>query len=78
MEQDVNISIEQFKQGLINTINQSNLPIGVIKYVFESVQTQLEAEYGQYIQRKIAEMNQQQQAAAAAEAPEVVEGEVED
>lgn len=78
MEQDVNISIEQFKQGLINTINQSNLPIGVIKYVFESVQTQLEAEYGQYIQRKIAEINQQQQAAAAAEAPEVVEGEVED
>ena len=77
MEQDVNISIEQFKQGLINTINQSNLPIGVIKYVFESVQTQLEAEYGQYIQRKIAEINQQQQAAAA-EAPEVVEGEVED
>ena len=78
MEQDVNISIEQFKQGLINTINQSNLPIGVIKYVFESVQTQLEAEYGQYIQRKVAEINQQQQAAAAAEAPEVVEGEVED
>ena len=78
MEQDVNISIEQFKQGLINTINQSNLPIGVIKYVFESVQTQLEAEYGQYIQRKIAEINQQQQVAAAAEVPEVVEGEVED
>ena len=78
MEQDVNISIEQFKQGLINTINQSNLPIGVIKYVFESVQTQLEAEYGQYIQRKIAEINQQQQAAAAAETPEVVEGVVED
>ena len=77
MEQDVNISIEQFKQGLINTINQSNLPIGVIKYVFESVQTQLEAEYGQYIQRKVAEINQQQQAAAA-EASEVVEGEVED
>ena len=77
MEQDVNISIEQFKQGLINAINQSNLPIGVIKYVFESVQTQLEAEYGQYIQRKVAEINQQQQAAAA-EASEVVEGEVED
>lgn len=78
MEQDVNISIEQFKQGLINTINQSNLPIGVIKYVFESVQTQLEAEYSQYIQRKITEINQQKQAAAAAEVPEVVEGEVED
>lgn len=76
MEQDINIAIEQYKQALINVTNQSGLPIGVIKYVFGEINSEINSEYEQYMRQKI----QERQAAAEKEAApaEPVEGEVED
>jgi len=79
MEQDINIAIEQYKQSLIDITNQSGLPIGIIKYVFNDLNTEIAAEYDQYMRQK---MQERQAAAAAAEKEatpaEPIEGEVED
>ena len=78
MEQDINIAIEQYKQSLIDITNQSGLPIGIIKYVFNDLNTEIATEYDQYMRQKI----QERQAAAAAQKEatpaEPIEGEVED
>ena len=71
MEQDVNLIIEQYKEGLFNITNQSNLPIGIIRLVVNDFNTFVEENYQQYMKQA------RERAAAAAQQtaqePEVVE-----
>ena len=45
MENSINIKTEQFKQGLYNLINQSNIPISNAYYVMKDVFKELEGVY---------------------------------
>ena len=38
---DINLIIEEFKQGLVNSVNQSNLPLAVCYYVMKDVFNEL-------------------------------------
>ncbi len=58
MEQDINIAIEQYKQTLIDATNKSGLPIGIIKYVFNELNTEVMMQYNQYMQQKMREATQ--------------------
>lgn len=40
-----NTKCEHFKQAIIDTINQSNLPIGVIFYIAKSIMSDIESTY---------------------------------
>lgn len=79
MEQDINIAIEQYKQSLIDVTNKSGLPIGIIKYVFNDINTEILAEYDRYMRQKVQERQAAEAAAAQQEAvpAESIEGEVE-
>ena len=61
MEQDINILIEDYRQALIDITNKSNLPIGVIRYIFENINNSITAEYNHYIQQKTKQMNDEVQ-----------------
>lgn len=74
MEQDVNILIEQYRQALINVTQNSQLPIGVVRYIFNDVNTMINREYEVYLQEAMAAQRKQQ---PQEEAPAAVEGEVE-
>lgn len=80
MEQDVNILMEQYKQGLINLTQNSQLPIGVVRYIFNDVNTMINREYEAYLQEAVAAQRKQQEAMQQQpqeEASTAVEGEVE-
>ncbi len=74
MEQDVNILMEQYRQALINITQNSQLPIGVVRYIFNDVNTMINREYEAYLQEAVAAQRKQQ---PQEEAPTAVEGEVE-
>ena len=74
MEQDVNILMEQYRQALINVTQNSQLPIGVVRYIFNDVNTMINREYETYLQEAMAAQRKQQ---PQEEAPAAVEGEVE-
>lgn len=59
MEQDINILMEQYKQNLINVTNNSGLPIGVIHYIFSSINDEIQVEYNRYLQQKAQEAKMQ-------------------
>lgn len=80
MEQDVNILMEQYRQALINVTQNSQLPIGVVRYIFNDVNTMINREYEAYLQEAMAAQRKQQEAIKQQpqeEAPTTVEGEVE-
>lgn len=80
MEQDVNILMEQYRQALINVTQNSQLPIGVVRYIFNDVNTMINREYEAYLQEAVAAQRKQQEAMqqeSQEEAPAAVEGEVE-
>ena len=80
MEQDVNILMEQYRQGLINLTQNSQLPIGVVRYIFNDVNNMINREYEAYLQEAMAAQRKQQEAIKQQpqeEAPTTVEGEVE-
>lgn len=80
MEQDVNILMEQYRQALINVTQNSQLPIGVVRYIFNDVNNMINREYEAYLQEAVATQRKQQEAMQQQpqeEAPAAVEGEVE-
>ena len=80
MEQDVNILMEQYRQALINVTQNSQLPIGVVRYIFNDVNNMINREYEAYLQEAVAAQRKQQEAMQQQpqeEAPAAVEGEVE-
>lgn len=48
---DINLIIEEFKQGLVNSVNQSNLPLSVCYYVMKDVFNELVSTYENYIKQ---------------------------
>lgn len=74
MEQDVNILMEQYRQALINVTQNSQLPIGVVRYIFNDVNTMINREYEAYLQEAMTAQRKQQ---PQEEASAAVEGEVE-
>lgn len=61
----MNLQIENVKQQVINVINNSNLPIGTIYYMFKDILNEVGTEYDRALaserQQQIQQMQQQQQ-----------------
>ena len=70
MQKDINLIIEDFKQSIFDSANQSNLPISVVYYVLKDVMNEVESEYTNYINqartRERAEARKAEEAAMAA------------
>lgn len=60
-----NYSIENYKRSILESIQQSQLPIGVIYYLFKDVMAEVEQVYNHTIQAEFQQMN-----SAIAEAPQ--------
>ena len=59
MEKNINLIIEDIKSQIINTINNSGLPISIIYYLMSDVYRKLDVEYKSYIeQAKLEEKRQ--------------------
>lgn len=58
MEQDVNIIMEQYRQTLIEATQNSQLPIGVVRYIINDVASLVNKEYDAYMRQVIAAQNQ--------------------
>lgn len=71
MEQDVNIIIEQYRQTLIEATQNSQLPIGVVRYIINDVASLINKEYDAYMRQVIAAQNQ----AAEKQSPQPEENE---
>lgn len=68
MERDINLVIEEVKTQVINTINQSGLPISVVYYIMKDVMNGLDTTYSDYIKQAYnQEMEQQMNKPAPAE-----------
>lgn len=66
MEQnrDINLVIEDFKHSVVDTVNQSGLPIGIVYYVMKDIMNELVNNYETYIEN--ANQKEQQNMVAAA------------
>lgn len=49
MQQDVNLVMDDFKNELVNLVNNSGLPIGVLYYIIGDLYKTLDSEYYNYI-----------------------------
>lgn len=61
MEQDVNILMEQYKQALISVTQNAQLPIGVVRYIFNDINNMINREYEAYLQEAAAAQRKQQE-----------------
>ena len=77
MENDVNITIEEFKLSIINLLNNSNMPIGMIYYIMKDVFGEITEEYQNYLNTAMKK-RQVEAAAAASKEPESVTEEIVD
>lgn len=74
MENDINISIEEFKLNIIKLLNNSNMPIGIMYYVMKDVFGELTEEYQNYL--NTVTKKRQAAAMAASQEPEAVTEEI--
>ena len=74
-QMDISVQTELFKQTLIDTINNSGLPIGMAYYVVKDVFADIDTYYHQYVTKQYEEMQKQQAEAANASAPSTNESE---
>ena len=63
---DINLTIESTRQSIINMVNQSGLPIGVVYYMFKDIMTDLSEAYTNYLTKTEREAVKAAQEAAAA------------
>lgn len=63
MEQDINITMEQFKYNIITTVNQNGLPIGITYYVLKDVFEEITAQYQRYINETMEKQRQEMEVA---------------
>lgn len=75
MEQDINLVIEDFKNTLTSTINNSGLPISVVYYIITDLYKELDNQYYQYIRQARQAL---QEPAAAPEEMSEIEPNIED
>ena len=61
----MNLQIEKIKQDIINIINNSGLPIGVIYYLFKDIDSEISSEYNRALnyekQQQMKELEKQKQ-----------------
>lgn len=65
MEKDINLIVEEFRQNLVATVNNSGLPASVIYYVLTDVYNEINTQYKAYLreaQQKL--MTEQTQSAS--------------
>lgn len=63
MEQNINLMIEDFKDNLINTINNAGFPPSIVYYILKDVYSNVESSYFNYLnqqRRQLAQMQQEQ------------------
>lgn len=73
MNKDVNLTIENTRQAVVEIINQSGLPIGVAYYVLKDIMADLSNSYNTYLVKAEREAMQAAQQAAAAPQEESAE-----
>ena len=49
MEKDINLIVEEFRQNLVATVNNSGLPASVIYYVLTDVYNEINTQYKAYL-----------------------------
>ena len=49
MQQDINLVIEDFKDKLLDMVNNTNLPVSIIAYVFNDVNRDIQSSYHSYL-----------------------------
>ena len=63
MEQNINLMIEDFKDNLVNTINNAGFPPSIVYYIPKDVYSNVESSYFNYLnqqRRQLAQMQQEQ------------------
>lgn len=70
MEKTVGMIIEETKQNLVNTINQSGLPLSVLKYIVGDIHREI-------VEADVQQTRKEFQQYKEAQNQEVVSGEVE-
>lgn len=74
MEQNINLMIEDFKDNLINTINNAGFPPSIVYYILKDVYSNVESSYFSYLRqqkRQVAENQLQQLGQAQQEQTEL-------
>lgn len=66
------LRMEQFKYNLIRLINESQLNVGSVYYIFKDVYADVASEYDKAIQQALKEQEEAQKAASA-ESPSIEE-----
>ena len=67
------LRMEQFKYNLIRLINESQLNVGSVYYIFKDVYADVASEYDKAIQQALKEQEEEAQKAASAESPSIEE-----
>ena len=49
MDKDINLVVEEFRQSLVATVNNSGLPASVIYYVLTDVYNEINSQYKAYL-----------------------------
>lgn len=73
MEQDISLVMEEFKQNIIDTINNSHFPPAVSYYILKDIFANVEAQYFNYLDTVKRQLNT---AAAAAPSEEIENSEM--
>lgn len=63
MKQNINLMIEDFKDNLVNTINNAGFPPSIVYYILKDVYSNVESSYFNYLnqqRRQLAQMQQEQ------------------
>ena len=59
MEQGFNTQLNDFKNNLVNTINKSGLPVGIVYYLLKDLLVEVADSYKQtlIVEKQVAEIN---------------------
>ena len=49
MDKDINLVVEEFRQNLVATVNNSGLPVSIIYYVLTDVYNEINSQYKVYL-----------------------------
>jgi hypothetical protein len=49
MDKDINLVVEEFRQNLVATVNNSGLPASIIYYVLTDVYNEINSQYKAYL-----------------------------
>lgn len=60
MEQNINLMIEDFKDNLINTINNAGFPPSIVYYILKDVYSNVESSYFSYLRQQKRQVTENQ------------------